>query len=47
MGHIVGDRRYKIHLLRVAIVVVQRQEPVTLFHVMSDFFLHGGLLKKH
>lgn len=44
VGHVLGDDGHERHFLVVAVVVVQRQEPVAGFHVVRDFFLDRGLL---
>ena len=42
-GHVFRDGRHERDFVRVAVVVVERDEPVARLHVMAPFVLHGRL----
>lgn len=43
VGHVVGNGGHERDFLGVSVVVVQRQEPLALFHVIRSFLLHRRL----
>lgn len=43
LGHVLGDSRVEGQLLLIPVIVVDREEPVTRFHVLGYLTTHRGL----
>lgn len=46
VGHVLGDDGDEADLLGIAVVVVEREEPVAWLHVVRHLLLYRGLLHR-